>query len=49
MQYVTVTLTEAACFRAWLIISFISDRFLLKFSPSNFKGCNLSKSLSVRN
>lgn len=36
------TLTEAACFRAWLISSLISDRFLLRFSSNVFRGFNRS-------
>lgn len=35
-------LTEAACFRARLIRSLISDRFLLRFSSSVFKGFSRS-------
>lgn len=35
-------LTEAACFRARLISNFISDRFLLRFSSSVFKGFSRS-------
>lgn len=35
-------LTEAACFRARLIRSLISDRFLLRFSSSVFNGFNRS-------
>lgn len=36
------TLTEAACFRAWLISSLISDRFLLRFSSNILRGFNRS-------
>lgn len=31
-------LTEAACFRAWLISSLISDKFLLRFSSNVLRG-----------
>lgn len=35
-------LTDAACFRAWLISSLISDRFLLRVSSRVFKGFSRS-------
>ena len=41
-------LTEAACLRAWLIISLMSDRLRPRFSPSILSGLSRSMSRSVR-
>lgn len=36
-----MVLTDAACLRAWLMSSLISDKFLLRFSSSIFRGFSL--------
>lgn len=42
LKFGITELTDAACLRAWLISSLISDRFLFRFSSSIFKGLSLS-------
>lgn len=46
--YLVCVRTEAACLRAWLISSLMSDRFLVSVSPSMLNGFIRSMRFSVR-